>query len=79
MRNKENYCFTLIELLAVIMILGIIDLIAVPVVNNVLNDAKARKDKITANNILKSADLFLASSKSKDVSGNIFFFDFTTE
>ena len=36
--NKK--AFTLIELLAVILILGIIALIAIPTVNNIINESK---------------------------------------
>jgi prepilin-type N-terminal cleavage/methylation domain-containing protein len=38
--SSKNKAFTLIELLAVILILGIIALIAIPMVLNVIKDAK---------------------------------------
>ena len=54
--------FTLIELLAVIIILAVISLIAVPVVIDVINDAKDSANTSTAYGILDSAKLYLTES-----------------
>jgi prepilin-type N-terminal cleavage/methylation domain-containing protein len=48
--------FTLIELLAVILILGIIALIAIPTVNKIINEAKTETFKNSNNNIMKSIE-----------------------
>lgn len=48
--------FTLIELLAVILILGIISLIAVPTVNNVIKESKKGALKNTASNLARIAE-----------------------
>ena len=52
MKNNNNG-FTLIELMAVILILGIIALIAIPNVNKVLSDAKEGAFKVSIKNISK--------------------------
>ena len=44
--------FTFIELLAVILILGIITLIAIPVVNNIINESKKGAFETTINNLV---------------------------
>ena len=52
--NKKG--FTLIELVAVILILGIIALVAIPVVSNVINDSKKHAAEVTAMSYIKSID-----------------------
>ena len=52
--NKKG--FTLIELVAVILILGIIALIAIPAVSNVINDSKKHAAEVTAMSYIKSID-----------------------
>ena len=52
--NKKG--FTLIELVAVILILGIIALIAIPAVSNVINDSKKHAAEVTALSYIKSID-----------------------
>lgn len=54
--SSKNKAFTLIELLAVILILGIIALIAIPMVLNVIKDAKKGALKDTASKILNAAE-----------------------
>ena len=52
--------FTLIELLAVIVILAIIALIATPIILNIINDSKRESTKISAENYLKTVELALS-------------------
>jgi len=52
----KNRGFTLIELLAVIVILAIILLIVMPIVLNVINDARRGAFKATAMGLVKTAE-----------------------
>lgn len=52
--NKK--AFTLIELLAVILILGIIALIAIPTVNNIINESKKGAFKASVQNIVREIE-----------------------
>ncbi|WP_017186710.1 type II secretion system protein [Alkalibacillus haloalkaliphilus] len=56
MKNQKG--ITLVELLAVIVILGIIALIAVPAIANVIEDSRYDSVKATAINIIEAADLY---------------------
>ena len=69
-KNKKG--FTLIELLAVILILAIIALIAIPVVTNIINDAKKHALKDSAYGIINSADLYYAKNM-KSITTNLEF------
>lgn len=51
---RNNKAFTLIELLAVILILGIIALIAIPTVSNILSESKKSSLKETAQTIVNT-------------------------
>lgn len=53
---KNNKAFTLIELLAVIVILGVIATIAVPSVNNIVDKSKKDSFVITANNYVEAVE-----------------------
>ena len=55
MKNKKN-AFTLVELLAVIVILAVILVIAVPQIMNTINDSKKGTLKSTALLIAKTAE-----------------------
>ena len=57
-QNKKG--FTLIELLAVIVILAIIALIAVPVIMNIISNARKSAAADTAYSVLNSAELYYA-------------------
>ena len=60
MKNKG---FTLIELLAVIVILAIIALIAVPIILNIIGDAKEKSNEIY--NIVKNLQFYQYDYKEK--------------
>ncbi|MBE6144006.1 MAG: prepilin-type N-terminal cleavage/methylation domain-containing protein [Firmicutes bacterium] len=57
-QNKKG--FTLIELLAVIVILAIIALIAVPVIMNIISNARKSAAADTAYSVLNAAELYYA-------------------
>ena len=61
MKNKG---FTLIELLAVIVILAIIALITVPVVINIINNAKKGAAEDSTYGVIESAKLYWTSNQS---------------
>ena len=68
--NKHNYslfnkAFTLIELLAVIIILAIVALIAVPIILNVVDDAKISAGRSEANMILSGINNYCATEDVK--------------
>jgi len=59
----KNKAFTLIELLAVIVILAIIALIAIPIILNIIEDTKISAVKQSAQNYMSSLELYLVSSE----------------
>jgi len=61
---KKEKGFTLVELLAVIVILGIIAAIAVPMIGNVINDSKDKAILADAQTILNGAKLAHSSNLS---------------
>lgn len=65
--------FTLIELLAVIVILAIILLIAVPIINNVIEGVRKSAFEITGKEIKKSAELLYGKSLIEDNKTDLFF------
>lgn len=68
-RLKDQAGLTLIELLAVIVILGIIAAIAVPSIMNVINNSKEDAIKSDAIQVLNAAKLYVAS---ENVTGTTF-------
>ena len=52
MIDKEKRAFTLIELLAVIVIIGVIALIAVPVVNNMIRQSREKAYQEQVNRLI---------------------------
>jgi len=54
--NKKG--FTLVELLAVIIILAILIILVYPMVMNVLNRSRTQVTTITRDNVIKAAELF---------------------
>ena len=57
----KKYGFTLVELLAVIVILAIISIIAVPMIGNVIEDSRKQALEQSANGIVESARYFAIS------------------
>ena len=60
---KEKKGFTLVELLAVIVILALIALIATPIILNVINDAKKQAAKDSAYGYMDAVEKYIVSSK----------------
>lgn len=57
MKNKKNRAFTLIELLAVVLILGIISLIAIPLVGKTIKTAKEKTLKLSLKSIINDISI----------------------
>ncbi|GAA0450517.1 type II secretion system protein [Alkalibacillus silvisoli] len=63
---KNQKGITLVELLAVIVILGIIALIAVPAIANVIEDSRYDSVKATGINIIEAAELYSVTNNVED-------------
>ncbi|MGG3798286.1 type II secretion system protein [Metabacillus fastidiosus] len=63
---KNQRGLTLIELLAVIVILGIIAAIAVPAVNAIMNKSKEDALVLEARNVVNAAKMYVASKKPEE-------------
>ena len=59
---KKKNAFTLIELLAIIVVLAIIALIATPIVMNTINSAKKGAAEISIQNYIKAVELAIETS-----------------
>lgn len=67
MQKKLNQKgLTLVELLAVIVILGIIAAIAVPAIGNIITNSKVNALKADGQNILAAAQMYFTENGSKD-------------
>ena len=66
--KRKNKGFTLVELLAVIVILAIIALIATPIILNVINDAKKQAAKDSAYGYMDAVEKYIVSSELEDKS-----------
>ena len=64
--KKNNKGFTLIEPLAVILILGIIALIAIPTVNSILKESRTGAWKSTASQMTKAAENYFQLKQIKN-------------
>ena len=72
--KQNSRAFTLIELLAVIVILGIIAVIAVPIVKNITKDAKMKSFMNSARGIIRAGDLYYSRKDMMDeVNGDMIF------
>lgn len=69
--NKRDKAFTLIELLAVIIILAIVALIATPIILDVVEDARISAGRSEANMILSGINNYCASSEMKKQMGTL--------
>ncbi|WP_275416656.1 type II secretion system protein [Fervidibacillus albus] len=75
-RMKNEKGMTLVELLAVLVILGIIAAIAVPMVGNIINDSKDKAILADAQMILSGAKLAYANGEGQE-NGDEITFDHT--
>ena len=66
--KEKNKGFTLVELLAVIVILALIALIATPIILNVINDAKKQTAKDSAYGYMDAVEKYIVSSELEDES-----------
>ena len=66
--KEKNKGFTLVELLAVIVILALIALIATPIILNVINDAKKQAAKDSAYGYMDAVEKYIVSSELEDES-----------
>ena len=66
--KRKNRGFTLVELLAVIVILALIALIATPIILNVINDAKKQAAKDSAYGYMDAVEKYIVSSELEDKS-----------
>ncbi|MDQ0159815.1 type II secretion system protein [Alkalibacillus salilacus] len=64
---KNQKGITLVELLAVIVILGIIALIAVPAIAGVIEDSRYDSVKSTAINVIEAAELYATTNDVESV------------
>ena len=64
--KEKNKGFTLVELLAVIVILALIALIATPIILNVINDAKKQAAKDSAYGYMDAVEKYIVSSELED-------------
>ena len=69
MRNLNNKGFTLVELLAVIAILIIIALVAIPNISSSIERTKDKQDAAIKRVIKSAGDLYTSNNKSKFNSG----------
>jgi type IV pilus assembly protein PilA len=67
----KNKAFTLIELLAVIIVLGILAVLIVPKVVNTLNESEKKTNMTSAENLVKAAEYKASSNEMKGISDEI--------
>ena len=70
MKIKKN-AFTLIELLAVIVILALIALIATPIILDVINDSKKSSTELSLKNYLRAVELAVSNESLKNPTVNL--------
>lgn len=64
-KNKKG--FTLVELLAVIVILSILTLIITPITSNFIKDSRRESRNISVKNYISAVDKYLISSELNDI------------
>lgn len=69
--RKEEKGLTLIELLAVIVIIGVIAAIAIPLIGGLIKDTKENARTSTANQLVEAAKLYSIAKNNGDVSGTV--------
>ena len=69
MKGKNG--FTLVELLAVIVILGLLMVILAPKITKTLNESEKKTNMASAQNLVKSAQLKVSNNEIKGTSQNI--------
>ena len=75
MKLKNKKGFTLVELLAVIVILAVIALIAVPIVSSMIKDSKRKTFETSANGLVESAKVYYSGrTEEMDFEGKTFKF-----
>ncbi len=67
MRFMKRKGFTLVELLAVIVVLGVIAMISVPVVLNLINESRKNSFKSSVNGMIKSVEMYYTKSAGTEV------------
>ena len=67
---KNEKGLTLVELLAVIVILGIIAAIAVPAIGNIIDSSRIKAAKADAANIVSAANIYFAENTNEKVFTN---------
>lgn len=72
---KDNKGFSLVELLAVIVILAIIGLIAIPIYNNIINDSKKSAFTDSAQILIRELENYVITNNSINYSNQV---DITT-
>ena len=63
--NKRNNAFTLIEILAVVTIIGLIFILVIPRITNSLKNKKGDVDSTTNNIVITATKLYVQEHSSK--------------
>jgi len=71
--------FTLVELLAVIIILGLLALLIVPKVNSIVKESKVKSYEVSINNLVKSLNSIAIDKKANLISFNGCIIDFDND
>ncbi|GJM83929.1 hypothetical protein HMSSN139_64250 [Paenibacillus sp. HMSSN-139] len=77
--RKEEKGITLVELLAVIVIIGVIAAIAVPLITGILNDTKTNARSATANQLYEAARLRSIAKNNGEITGTHKLSDLVTD
>ena len=69
-RIKNEKGLSLVELLAVIVILGIVAAIAIPAIGNIIDSSRVKAAKADAANILSAAQIYFTENSDKSTFSN---------